>query len=291
VHQDGSAGEATAEPRLLLLIPAYNEEARIGPVLRDYVRYFREHYSGEFRLVVVLNGCRDRTLDVVKAAAAEVGGIEWLDCPSPIGKGGALIEGLKLAPQTDVIGYVDADGATPPRAFHDLVRHLPGHDCVIGSRWLPESKLGEAQPLKRRIASRLFHICVEAFFWMHIRDTQCGAKVVRREAIERIHSGLRTADLAFDINLLYCLRRAGFRILELPTEWTDQIGSKIRLGRSSLTMLLSIIRLRLVYSPFYRLLRPLRPLEEWLYFKLGAPPSLPRPGEAQTRPTPEAEAR
>jgi glycosyltransferase involved in cell wall biosynthesis len=272
------------EPRLLLLIPAYNEEARIGPVLRDYVKYFRENYRGEFRLVVVLNGCRDRTLEVVQEAAHAVGGIEWLDFPQPIGKGGALIEGLKLAPETDLIGYVDADGATPPHAFHDLVRKLPGWDCAIGSRWLPESRLGEVQPWKRRVASRLFHACVETLFWMHIRDTQCGAKVMRRQAVEAIHADLRTADLAFDINLLYCLKRAGFKIREVPTEWTDQIGSKIRLGRSSLTMLLSIIRLRLVYSPFYRLLAPLRPLEEWLYLKLGAPPSLPRSGETKTGP-------
>lgn len=265
----------TAEPRLLLLIPAYNEEARIGPVLRAYVRYFRANYHGDFRLVVILNGCRDRTLDVVREAAGEVGGIEWRDFPQPIGKGGALIEGLKLAPETDLIGYVDADGATPPHAFHDLVRLLPGHDCVIGSRWLHGSKLGEVQPWKRRLASRVFHLCVESLFWMHIRDTQCGAKVMRREAIERIHAGLRTADLAFDINLLYCLKRAGFRILEVPTEWTDKLGSTIHLGRSSLTMFLSIVRLRLVYSPFYRLLAPLRPLEQWLYLKLGAAPPLP----------------
>ncbi len=279
-----------SDPRLLLLIPAYNEEARIGPVLRAYAEYFREHYRGPFLLVVVLNGCRDGTLRVVREAASAVGGgIGWLDFPAPIGKGGALIEGLKLAPETDLIGYVDADGATPPAAFHDLVRRMPGHDCVIGSRWLPESKLGEEQPWKRRLASRVFHALVEGLFWMGIQDTQCGAKVMRREAIQVIHEDLRTADLAFDINLLYCLKRAGFRILEVPTEWTDQMGSKIRLGRSSMSMLLSIIRLRLVYSPFYRMLAPLRPLEEWLYLKLGSPPALPRGEAGRTEPPPRVE--
>lgn len=282
------------EPRLLLLIPAYNEEARIGPVLREYVAYFRAHYRGDFRLVVVLNGCRDRTLQVVQASAEEAGGIEWIEFPAPIGKGGALIEGLRLAPETDLIGYVDADGATPPRAFHDLIRQLSDYDCVIGSRWLPESRLGEAQPWKRRVASRLFHVCVQALFWMNIRDTQCGAKVMRRDAIQRIHTDLRTADLAFDINLLYCLRRAGCRVLEVPTEWTDRSGSKIRLGRSALTMFLSIVRLRLVYSPFYRFLGFLRPVEEWLYVRLGAPPSLPQPpphsGATKTEPPPTTTA-
>ncbi len=277
------------DPRLLLLIPAYNEEARIGPVLLAYSRYFKEHYRGPFLLVVVLNGCRDGTIHVVRQAAATCGGIGWLDFPAPIGKGGALIEGLKLAPGTDLIGYVDADGATPPSAFHDLVKQMPGNDCVIGSRWMPESKLGEEQPWKRRLASRIFHAIVEGFFWMGIQDTQCGAKVMRREAVQAIHNDLRTADLAFDINLLYCLKRAGFRVREVPTEWTDQIGSKITLGRSSLTMFLSIVRLRLVYSPFYRMLAPLRPIEQWLYVKLGAPPSLPPRAAGKTEPIPRVE--
>ncbi|MCC6232281.1 MAG: glycosyltransferase [Verrucomicrobiales bacterium] len=281
---------SAADPRLLLLIPAYNEEGRIGPVLREYLAYFRAHYRGPFRLVVVLNGCRDHTLDLVEATARELGGIEWLDFPKPIGKGGALIEGLRLAPETDLIGYVDADGATPPAAFHDLVRQMPGYHCVIGSRWLPESKLDEVQPWKRRFASRAFHLWVESLFWMGIQDTQCGAKVMRREAVERIYPDLRTADLAFDINLLYCLKRAGFKVLEHPTEWADKIGSKIRLGRSSATMFLSTLRLRLVYSPFYKWLAPLRPIEEWLYLKLGAPPSRPPAAARRTAPPPTATA-
>ena len=77
--------------------------------------------------------------------------------------------------------------------------------------------------------------------------------------------------MAFDINLLYSIQRAGFKILESPTEWTDQVGSKVTLARSSLTMFLSVIRVRLIYSPFYKLLGPLRPLEAWVYGKLRAP--------------------
>jgi len=112
---------------------------------------------------------------------------------------------------------------------------------------------------------------------MRIKDTQCGAKVMRRQAVENIHANLRIADMAFDINLLYSLKRAGFRILEVPTEWTDKIGSKVSLGRTSFVMFLSVVRLKLIYSPgLYRLLRPLRPLEGWIYRKLRAPP--PRPG-------------
>jgi glycosyltransferase involved in cell wall biosynthesis len=275
-----------SQPSLLLLIPAYNEARRIEPVLRDYGQYFQDHYPGKFQLVVVLNGCKDDTLSVVRRVGAQFPSVSALEFAEAIGKGGALIEGLKLAPLADVIGYVDADGATPPGAFHDLVRRIDQADCVIGSRWLPGSILHVEQTNRRQFASRIFHFVVEMFFHMRIKDTQCGAKVMRRQAVERIHSALRIADMAFDINLLFCLKREGFRILEVPTEWTDKIGSKVRLFRTSLVMFLSVVRIRLIYSPCYKWLQPLRPLEAWVYRKLRAPP--PRPGPpADKGPKPE----
>jgi glycosyltransferase involved in cell wall biosynthesis len=264
-------------PSLLLLIPAYNEEQRIEPVLRDYARFFRQNYTGKFQIVVVLNGCSDDTLGVVERVANEYPEIRFLNFPAPIGKGGALIEGLKLAPTTDLIGYVDADGATAPAAFLDLVRHCHTFDCAIGSRWLPGSILHQSQSAQRRLFSRAFHLLVQLLFRMDIVDTQCGAKVVRRAAVEKIHSALCIADVAFDINFLYALKRNGFSIREVPTEWTDKLGSKIKLNKGAVGILLSVIRLRLVYSPFYRWLRPLRPLEGWIYKKLRAPQPLAGP--------------
>ena len=270
------------EPSLLLLIPAYNEERRIEAVLRDYAHYLQGHYHGKFQLVVVLNGCTDDTLGVVRRVGADYPAVSALEFPDAIGKGGALIEGLKLAPLADLIGYVDADGATPPHAFHELVKHIDGVDCVIGSRWLPGAVLHVEQSGQRRFASRAFHLIVQLLFWMNIRDTQCGAKVMRREAVEKIHSSLRIADMAFDINLLYSLKRAGYRTLEVPTEWTDKIGSKVTLVGTSLVMFLSVVRIWLIYSPrLYKLLRPLRPLEGWVYRKLRAP--APRPGPEEER--------
>ena len=266
------------EHSLLLLIPAYNEERRIEPVLRDYARYFKEHYQGKFQLVVVLNGCTDNTLGVVQRVGAEYPSVTALEFTEPIGKGGALIEGLKLAPLADLIGYVDADGATPPQAFLELVGQLEEADCVIGSRWLPDAVLHVEQSGRRQFASRVFHFIVQFLFRMNIRDTQCGAKVMRREAIEKVHSSLRIADMAFDINLLYSLHRAGYRILEVPTEWTDMIGTKVTLFGTSLVMFLSVVRIWLIYSPrLYKRLRPLRPLEGWIYKKLRAPQPLPGP--------------
>lgn len=264
-------------PSLLLLIPAYNEELRLAPVLDRYAEHFYRHYPGRVRIVVVLNGCRDNTLGVVRAAEQKYLSVSHMEFPAAIGKGGALIEGLKLAPLADLIGYVDADGATPPAALLDLVTAVAADrgDCAVASRWLPGAKITHAQPQMRRFASRLFHAVVELLFGMGVRDTQCGAKVMRRRAVEAVHGQLRLADLAFDVNLLFSLKRAGFSLLEIPTEWKDQSGSKVVFTwKTSLNMLLSLVRLRLIYSPFYRWLRPLRPLETWIYRKLNAPPPI-----------------
>jgi len=269
-----------SDPSLLLLIPAYNEEARIEPVLREYATFFARNYAGRFQLVVVLNGCRDNTLGVVQRVAKEFSALTWLDFPAPIGKGGALIEGLKLAGNADVIGYVDADGATGPAAVLQLLPYMDKADCVVGSRWLPGSVLLKAQPKFRQVISRCFHIIVELLFWMHIKDTQCPCKLMRRAAVEKIHSNLRIADLAFDVNLLVAMKQAGFRLCEVPIEWTDVVGSKVTssLFRQSLTMFLSVWRIRLIYWPrLYRRLRPLRPLEGWVYKKLRQPPPLRQP--------------
>jgi glycosyltransferase involved in cell wall biosynthesis len=264
-------------PSLLLLIPAYNEERRIGPVLRSYAEFFPRHYEGKFQLVVVLNGCRDNTLGVVQSVAAEFSVVRWVVHVEPIGKGGALIEGLKLAPMADLIGYVDADGATEPPAFLDLVLRAKEVDCVIGSRWLQGAVLHQMQSWQRRFLSRSFHAIVQLLFQMNIRDTQCSAKVMRREVVEKIHPSLCIADMAFDINLLYLIKRSGFTVLEVPTVWTDKTGSKVSLPRDPLLMLLSVIRVRWIYSPF-KGLRPLfAPMENWLYRKLRAPAPKPDP--------------
>jgi len=260
------------DPSLLILIPAYNEERRIEPTLREYGEFFAKNYNGEYHIVVVLNGCTDNTLGVVQKVAKDFPAIHSIVFQDPIGKGGALIEGLKLAIHSELIGYVDADGATQPQAFMELVKRIGEADCVIGSRWLPGAIIHQSQQSHRQFASRVFHGIVQFLFRMNIRDTQCGAKVMKTAAVEKIHDYLTIADLAFDINLLYALKRAGFSILEVPTEWTDKAGSKVMLGRSSMTMFLSAVRVRLIYFPtLYKLLRPLRPLEGWVYKKLRQP--------------------
>lgn len=268
-------------PSVLLLIPAYNEETRIRPTLLQYVQYARQHYGGEFQLLVIVNGSVDNTLGVVQEVAAEYPEIRWLDIPERIGKGGALIEGLKGPTKADLIGYVDADGSTGPHSFFQLVERCREADCVVGSRRVPGSVIHQLQPSHRQFASKVFHVIVELLFGMRIKDTQCGAKVMRRAAVEKVRDCLLIADMAFDVNLLYALKRARCTLLEAPVEWTDHLGSKVRYFRTSLVMFLSVVRLRLYYSWLYPWLSPFRPIEAWVYKMLRNPPprsSRPRNG-------------
>jgi glycosyltransferase involved in cell wall biosynthesis len=271
-------------PSVLLLIPAYNEERRIGPTLRQYAAHFRDHYAGRCDIVVVVNGCRDNTLGVVQSVAGEFPNIRWLVIPDRVGKGGALIEGLRLAPEADVIGYADADAATAPASLLALAARCQDYDCAVGSRRVAGAVIHQLQPSHRQLASKVFHAIVELLFGMGIRDTQCGAKFLRQHLALKIQDHLLIADMAFDVNLLYAVKRAGGTLIEVPVDWTDHLGSTVRYFRTSLVMFLSVVRLRLVYSPFYALLRPFRPLEAWVYRALRNPP--PRRTPERDRPAP-----
>ena len=259
-------------PSVLLLIPACNEHGRIRPTLTQYAAYFRDHYAGQWEIVVVINGSTDDTLDIVKDIAREFPHVGWIDIPDRVGKGGALIEGLKLASQAEVIGYADADAATAPESLLRLAALCEEYDCAVGSRRLSSSRIHQSQPSHRQFASKVFHLIVEVFFRMGIHDTQCGAKFLKRETVQKVHDQLLIADMAFDVNLLYAVKRAGGRTIEAPVDWTDHIGSTVRYFRTSLVMFLSVVRLRLFHSPLYRWLRPFSPLEAWVYRKLGNPP-------------------
>jgi dolichyl-phosphate beta-glucosyltransferase len=196
---------ASIVPDLLLLIPAYNEEQRIEPVLRDYAQYFREHYHGRFQIVVVLNGCGDNTMGVVNRVAAEYPEIHALDFLDPIGKGGALIEGLKLAPTTDIIGYVDADGATAITELDRLEQAIrAGADVAIGSRSLASQRRDFTVNARwhRTVLGGSFNAIVRMGGIRGISDTQCGFKLFEKSVARDLFSVSTINGYGFDLELL-----------------------------------------------------------------------------------------
>lgn len=218
-------------------------------MLDAYVPYFRDQYGTDVELIIVVNGSRDRTAEIAAEYQSRFPQVRALIEPKPIGKGGAVMLGLSQA-RGDVVGFVDADGATPPAAFDDLARNIGDADAMIATRYHPDARVSPPQPLKRRIASRCFNLLVRFLFRLNTNDTQCGAKVMTKRAADRVLPVIGVTRWAFDVDLLFQLRRAGFVIRERPTVWQDIGGSRLRFGRASAEMLIAMIRLRLLYSPF-----------------------------------------
>ena len=234
--------------KLSIIVPAYNEERRIGGMLEAYLAHFAQRYGDEFEMIVSVNGSRDRTEDVVREFQPRFPQLQVRVTPEPIGKGGAVMAGGRIA-RGDLIGFVDAAGATPPAAFEDLVEQIGDAGLIIASRRLPGAVVKPRQPWKRRAVSRVFNWLVRKLFKLPITDTQCGAKLMTAEAWRAIVPHIGLTKWAFDVDMLFKTRRAGCRIAEIPTTWSDMAGSKLRIGRVSFQMLLAIVRLRLLYSP------------------------------------------
>jgi len=235
--------------KLSIIIPAHNEELRLPPVLEQYAQYYGDKFGDDVEIIVVVNGSTDNTLELTKAFAGNHPIVSVINEPRRVGKGGAVMMGLRQA-RGELVGFVDADGSTAPQDYYDLVAKIGEAGCIIASRWLKESVVEPKQPLSRRLASRIFNSMVNLFFGFRVHDTQCGAKLFRRDVIDSILPEIGITKWAFDVDMLFCVRRHGYRIVEIPTVWRDAAGSKVQVGRASTEMAIAMIRLRLIYSPF-----------------------------------------
>ena len=208
-------------PAFCIIIPAYNEENRIGTLLSQMVGS-TGHY------LVVCDGS-DNTPAIVHefARAHPEIAVRCLTYPERLGKGGALREGF-LHATTPLIGFMDADGSTSPAQMLALFSALDGADCVIGSRWLPGSIVPKRQGIARRIESRGFNVIIRILFSLSLSDTQCGAKVFKKSAIDAVIGDMVSTGFEFDVELLWRLSVKGFLIRECPITWCNQEESRVR---------------------------------------------------------------
>jgi len=237
-----------------IVIPAHNEERRIGPTVKAYLDFFKKIPDFDYEIIVVLNACKDRTKEVVEQhKCKELRILEF----TRGGKGFAVLEGFKdaLKRGADIIGFVDADMATTPAAYYHLYRHLGQSDGVIADRYIKGAVLHPKPTLSRRAVSRIYNAVIRAMFLMSYRDTQCGAKLFKRPALERIVNKIGMTKWAFDIELLYQIIKEGYEIKSIPTIWSDKEYSKINAFTAGPMMLLGVIRLRILNSPFRRTIR------------------------------------
>lgn len=228
---------------LSIIVPAYNEERRLPTTLAalaDYVRSVRL----DVEIVVVDNGSQDGTSARVMEAAADVPFIRLIRSPVNSGKGGAILSGMRSVRKEAVL-YTDADLSTPIGELDRLwERYDAGYDVVIASRRMKDSRITRPQPVRRRIAGRVFNGLVRLLCVRGYADTQCGFKLFRRTALDAILPRLRTSGFAIDVEILLRARERGLRVAEVGVAWNDSPGSRVRLLRHGTRMLAELLRMR-----------------------------------------------
>jgi dolichol-phosphate mannosyltransferase len=224
--------------RLDIVMPAHNEEDRIDRTLHAYRAACPDD---GVRFLIALDSCTDRTPAIVAAHARDDDRVLSFDYPK-LGKGGVIAETFARS-DAELIAFVDADGATPPRELlrlADAARHVDG---AIASRRHPAAMLPARRPLAREITSAGFAGSVRMLMGLPYRDTQCGAKVLRRHVVRDVLPRLAARDLLFDVDLLAAARERGWHVVEVPTVWIDQEGSRVNTVADSRRMGTSLLRL------------------------------------------------
>jgi glycosyltransferase involved in cell wall biosynthesis len=221
-----------------IVIPAHDEEERIERTLQAYRAGFPQD---DVRFHVALDGCADATADIVRAHARHDDRVVLHEYPK-LGKGGVLMETFRRC-DADLVGFVDADCATPPGELARMTEQASSFDGVIASRRLPASFTPCSRRSGRSLTSAGFAWGVRRLFGLPYADTQCGAKVLHRRVTERVVPLMSSRDFLFDVDLLVTARRLGYEVVEVPTLWIDQAGSKVRAWNDSTRMLASAVRL------------------------------------------------
>jgi Glycosyltransferases involved in cell wall biogenesis len=266
---------------LSIVLPAFNEEARLGPALDELFAYLcaapRGALPDKVDVLVVDDGSTDGTAALVRARAEYVGagnaaggegrGAEvagkapGVECPAlrlltvpHAGKGSAVRAGM-LAAQGDLIVFADADMATPPDQLPRLVHALESNDVALGSRIQPDgSDMRASQPRFRRLVGKLFRLAARVWVTGPINDTQCGFKGFRRDAARDLFGRLRITSIVFDVDLIFLARRRGYRMAVVPVVWADRRGSRMH-ARPSLALRVGwdLLRIRFLHRGVRRI--------------------------------------
>jgi glycosyltransferase involved in cell wall biosynthesis len=213
LHVPAPAGARVTAPHLSLILPAYN----CGRIIEGVVRDVLEVLNGlerTFEIVIVCDGSTDGTAEC--ARRVEDSRVRVLSYPDNLGKGGAICYGIAHS-EGRLIGWLDADGDLHPSVIVDAVRRFDESplDAVIGSKRAPGSQVD--YPWYRRVFSAIFQVLVRLAFRLNVRDTQVGAKVFRREALDTVAPLLLIKRYAFDLEVLAVATEFGFdRVEEIP---------------------------------------------------------------------------
>jgi SAM-dependent methyltransferase len=232
---------STEPPELALVIPTFNEEARLPHALEELTR-FSQATGLAIHIIVADDGSSDSTRDIVRS---------WMEVDDRIslvaidhrGKGAAIRAGMGSA-DAPMVGYCDADLSAGPDAIEKVYRRVKdGSDMAMGSRGLPQSVLEIRQPWYRERAGKFFNFVLRKLSGIPYRDTQCGLKIFRLEAGKEVFRHQRLDGFAFDAEVVVLARRLGFSVEEVPIRWAHSEGSKLSMLSDSFRMARDIVRI------------------------------------------------
>jgi glycosyltransferase involved in cell wall biosynthesis len=230
-------------PTYSIVIPAYNERDRITATLERILAYAaHQHWDAE--VIVVNDGSRDETAEIVRRYAAGNPMVRLVENPGNRGKGYSVRNGM-LHATGGVLLFSDADLASPIEEAEKLFAAIAADaDVAIGSRWINAELQTHRQPLHRQIMGRTFNLLMRIFLGLNFKDTQCGFKAFRRSTAQVLFQFQKIERWGFDPELLYLARKFGLKVVEIPVAWAHQEGARINPVRDGARMFGELLTVR-----------------------------------------------
>ena len=231
------------EPTYSIVIPAYNESARLGTTLDKVLAYVHAR-KWDAEVIVVNDGSRDNTAEIVRTLAAKDPALRLVENPGNRGKGYSVRNGM-LNARGQVVLFSDADLSSPieeaPKLFQALA---DGADIAIGSRWLRAETQTQRQPLHRQLFGRIFNLILRLTLGLQFKDTQCGFKAFKQPAVQAIFPLQKIERWGFDPEILFLARKLGFKVKEVSVAWGHSGGTRINPLVDGSRMVMEMLRIR-----------------------------------------------
>lgn len=231
------------DPTYSIVIPAYNESARLGATLQRVLAYVQKQ-AWDAEVIVVNDGSRDNTAEIARSFAAKDPALRLLENPGNHGKGYSVRNGM-LNARGRIVLFSDADLSSPIEEAPKLFQALEaGADIAIGSRWLRAETQTQRQPLHRQFFGRIFNLILRLTLGLKFKDTQCGFKAFKQPAVQAIFPLQKIERWGFDPEILFLARKMKFKVKEIPVAWGHSGGTRINPMIDGSRMVMDMLRIR-----------------------------------------------
>jgi len=233
--------------KLSVIIPAYNEEARLPATLEEACEWLKRRLPNDHEVLVVDDGSKDGTVDAVRTLMATWPTIKLVEQPENRGKGAAVRRGM-LEAEGEIRLFMDADHSTHIREVEKVFDAMEkGADVVAASRAHPESDIEVHQAWLREHMGKGFNLIMRSIVGLSMADTQCGFKAFTAEAAEKVFKAAKLDGFSFDVEVLYLAGMFGYSIAEIPVKWVNEPNSKVRMLADPARMFADVLRIRAMH--------------------------------------------